>query len=265
MTTGTRLRRPTAAGRWRIVRRLWSPQPWRATAYLASYLPFGTTSFAGTVIVLVTATCTNITWLGLPLVLGATEIVRGCARTERRRAALFAEPVPAHYRDTHGGLLGQVRGRLADPATWRDCAYLTLLFPPLLALDVTALVIWLACLAGIALPCWYWAIPNSWHDGTSDHGVLIGYLPAGPSHGGVGIWIGSLPAALAAAAVFLIIAPFAAALLVAAARLHHRVARSLLGPYRDPLADARQVLGTPGPLTTQAPRPEGKKPWPANR
>lgn len=255
------------AGRWRTVRRLWSPQPWRATAYLASYLPFGTAFFGITVIVLVTAALLNVTWLGLPLLLGATEIVRGAARTERHRARLFGGAVTDTYRTTRGGLISQLRIRLGDPATRRDCGYLTLLFPPLLVLDVAALVVWLVCLAGIALPFWYWTIPNSWHDGPTEYGVLIGYVPEGPSHHGVGIWIGSLPSAIAASAVFLLIAPLAAALLVGAARLHHWAARTLLGPYTDPLADARQVLGQPGPLTTtQESRPEGKQqPWPAKR
>lgn len=244
------------------VRRLWSTQPWRATAYLASYLPFGVACCAVTVIVLVTASAANITWLGLPLLLGATELVRGCATAERHRARLFGDPVIGEYRTTTGGLLGQLRARLSDPATWRDCGYLTLLFPPLLALDVIALVVWLLCLAGIALPAWYWAVPNSWHHGGTEYGVLLGH-PSGS--GRVGIWIGSLPAALAASAVCLLLAPLAAALLVHAARLHHRAARMLLGPYTDPLAGARQVLGSPGPLTTREPRPEGMKPWPVKR
>jgi hypothetical protein len=213
-------------------------------------------------IVLVTSAVANVTWLGVPLLLGATEIVRGCATTERHRARLCGGALTGTYRQSPGGLFDQVRVRLTDPATWRDVGYLTLLFPPLVVLDVVALVVWLACLAGIALPAWYWAIPNSWHDGTTEYGVLLG-MPTGS--GRVGIWIGSLPAALAASAVSLLLAPLAAALLVTAARLHHRVARMLLGPYTDPLAEARQVLGAPGPLLTQQPRPEGMKPWPVKR
>jgi hypothetical protein len=234
----------------RTVRHLRSPLPWRSTAYLASYLPIGVAFFGVTVVVLVTATALNVTWLSLPLMLGATEIVKGCARFERHRAKLLGAPITESYRPAHGGLISQVRIRLADPATRRDCGYLGLLFPPLLVLDLVALVIWLVCLAGVALPLWYWAIPNEWHGGPTEYGALIGYLPDGPhGHRGIGVWIGSLPAALGASAVFLMLAPAAGALVVAAARVHAWTARSLLGPAADPLAAARGVLDRHGPLT----------------
>ena len=245
----------------RLVRGPLSARPWRATAYLASYLPVGLACCVVTLTVLVTAVLTNVTWLGLPLLLGATEIVRGCAGLERQRARLFGDAITSGYRPTPGGLFGQVRTRLTDPATWRDTGFLTLLFPPLLVLDVVALAVWLVCLAGIALPAWYWTIPNSWHDGTTEYGVLLGVpTPAGRT----GIWIGSLPSALAASAASLLLAPLAATLLTGAAWLHHRVARLLLGPHTDPLAEARRVLGAPGPLTAP-PRPEGVTPWPVKR
>jgi hypothetical protein len=219
--------------------------------YLASYLPIGTACCVVTVVVLATAMVLNITWLGVPLLLGAMEIVRGCARLERSRGRLLGHPVAESYRATGGGgLVRQVRARLADPATRRDCGYLSLLYPPLLVLDVVALAIWLVCLAGVALPLWYWAIPNQWHDGPTEYGALIGYLPDGPHGRGFGVWIGSLPSALAASGVFLLVAPLAGALVVAAARVHAAAARALLGPATDPLAAARRVLDQRGPLTT---------------
>jgi hypothetical protein len=129
------------------------------------------------------------------------------------------------------------------------------LFVPLLVLDVVALVIWLAFLAGVTLPLWYWSIPQRWQDGQSHHGVMIGYLPNGPhtvivinGHDGFGVWIDDLPTALAAAGVFFVLSLLGAYLVVGAARLHAAVVRSVLGPPVDPLAAAKRMLAEPGPL-----------------
>jgi hypothetical protein len=81
------------------------------------------------------------------------------------------------------------------------------------------------------------------------HGVMLGYLPNGPhGAGGLGVWIGDRHTALIAAATLFVVAMLFSYVVVGAARLHASAARSLLGPYVDPLAAAKQMLAEPGPL-----------------
>ncbi len=235
------------------LRMFFSAGPWAATAYLTSYLPVGTILFVVVLTTVVTSYALSITLLGLPLLVGAAVIVRGCAHIERWRARLVTDPIPYAYRPvTEPGLLAQIKTRWADTTTLRDCAYLILMYVPLLALATVVLSIWLALVGMVTLPLWFWSIPHS----EGAHGVMIGYLPNLPDgpyvafgDGGFGVWIGDLPSALIAAAVFFVLAVLASYLVVGAARLHARAAQSLLGPYADPLAAAKQVLTEPGPLT----------------
>jgi hypothetical protein len=235
------------------VRMFGSAGPWAATGYLASYLPLGVVFFGVCLVVLVVSAVLNITWLGLPLLIGAAAVVRGCATVERVRARLVGATIPAAYQPVRGtGVFTHLRTRWHDPATWRDCAYLLGLFPALLVLDVVGLAIWLACLAGITVPIWYWSVTTRWSDGSIRHGLAIGVLPNGPDGaGGFGVWIGGLPAALVAAVVSVALSLLACYLVVAAARLHRALARLVLGPYVDPLAEAKRVLAGPGPLSTR--------------
>lgn len=222
---------------------LFSATPWRATGYLASYLLTGTGLFIAALGVVLVSGVVSISWLGVPLLIGAAGIVRGCAQLERMRTVIVGERIPASYRPVlEPGILAQARTRWTDWATIRDCTYLILLFPFLLLLDVVALALWLACLAGVALPFWYWSLPNG-------QGVLIGYFPDGRD--GVGIRVDDLLTAVLTAAGFLVIALFLAYVVVAAAKLHRAVARSMLRPYVDPLADARRMLAEPGPLRSE--------------
>ncbi len=245
-----------AAPRLRVhrnpLRMFFSAGPWVATAYLSSYLFVGTVLFGVALTVLLTSYAVSITFLGVPLLVGAAGIIRGCAQAERARALMVGDIIPADYRPvTERGLFAQVRTRWTDPATRRDCVYLILMFVPLLIVDTVAFAVWLSMLAMISLPLWYWSIPHEWENtGVHDHGVIVGYLPNGPhmTDGGFGIWIGSLPAALVASAGFFVLALLAAYLVVGAARAHAALARTLLRPYVDPLAAARRMLLEPGPL-----------------
>lgn len=202
--------------------------PWTATGYLASYVLVGSGLFAtGTAALAVTGVLALFTF-GVPLLAGSALIMRGCAHVERMRSRLAADLAGATYHEvSEAGVLAQVRTRWSDPATWRDTAYLVLMYVPLLALDTAAMVIWLTLVGGSTLPLWYWSVPTH----------------AGPFRYG-------FPVELLAAAVCLVLVPFGAYLTVGAARVHRAVAAGLLGPYRDPLADAKRVLAMPGPLST---------------
>ncbi|MGW0846859.1 sensor domain-containing protein [Streptomyces sp. NPDC002787] len=213
-----------------------SSEPWRATAYLAGYVLLGPVLFAFCLATLVVATALNITLLGLPLLIGAAAVLRGCAHIERMRAGLVGAPVPADYRTVEpAGILAAVKARWSDPATLRDALYLVALFVPLLLLDAVALLLWLTSLALVVFPAWYWTVPD---------GSALGLLR-----------VDDLPLAfLVAVAACAITLPTVCAV-AGAARLHAAVAHKLLGPRTDPLAAAKRLLSEPGPLSgaTEAP------------
>jgi hypothetical protein len=233
------------------LRLLLSAEPWTAGAYLASYLLVGTGLFVVAVTVLVTTAFLSILWIGIPLLAAAAVLVRGCAEVERGRLRMIApEPVPRAYLEvTSPGLIAQVKTRWRDPATRHDVAYLVGLYVPLLVLDTVVLSLWLGFLGGITVPLWYWSIPQTFDNGQTAHGLSFGYFPNGPhGHGAIGLWVGDLPAALLAAALCLGLLMLCNYLVVITARVHGRIARALLGPASDPLAAAKQMLASPGPL-----------------
>jgi hypothetical protein len=232
-----------------------SAAPWAAAGYLASYLAISWILFAVAFTAVTAAAVLAIFVVGLPLLVAASAVIRGCANVERAMLAqMLTAPVRGGYRQAAGpGIMAQVKVRWRDVATWRDLAYLVALWAPLYVLDTIVISIWLTFLAGITLPVWYWAprgdVGFGYVNGTQVHGVALGYFPHGASGpGGVGLYVDTLPKALLAAAGFLILFLLFNYAVVAAARAHARVARALLRAPADPLAPAREVLARPGPL-----------------
>src|SRR5258705_1472769 len=181
---------------------------WRAAAFLAGYVFIaGWLLFAIAFTATVTAAVFMITLAGIRLLVAASGVLRGCAAAERARLRpVLAGPVRGGYRPvTRPGILGQVRTRWRDPATWREAAYLIGLWPVLFILDTVVLSVWITLLAGVTLPAWYWAPRQTFDHGQTVHGVQLGYFPHGP-HGpaGWGLYVNTLPRALLAAAVFLV-------------------------------------------------------------
>ncbi|MEU2776249.1 sensor domain-containing protein [Streptomyces sp. NPDC007162] len=225
-----RLRPPAS-----LVRLPLSAATWLAAAYLASYVLVGSALFAVAASAFLSGVAASQFTVTVPLIVGLVWVVRGCAQVERGRAAVVDRPIPYRYSEvTEPGLPAHLRTRCADPAIARDCAYLILLFPPLLVLDLFALVVWLLSLGCLTLPLWYPAMDVS--------GGLM-------DEDGVLTLVHTLPGALALALVALLLLPFAARLLLATARLHLTVAQAVLRPPRDPLAEAKGVLDRPGPLS----------------
>ncbi|MEU0743770.1 sensor domain-containing protein [Streptomyces sp. NPDC006134] len=213
-----------------------SPEPWRATAYLAGYVVLGPVLFAFCLAALLVSAALNITLLGLPLLIGAAAVLRGAAHVERLRTALVGPPVPADYRPVEpAGVLAAVKARWSDPATLRDLLYLVALFVPLLLLDVVALLLWLTTLALVLFPAWYWTVPD---------GSALGLLR-----------VDNLPLALLVTVVACGCALLTVCAAVGAARLHAAIAHKLLGPRTDPLAAAKRLLAEPGPLSGAAEAP----------
>ncbi|MFI9644811.1 sensor domain-containing protein [Streptomyces sp. NPDC052040] len=225
-----RLRPPAS-----LVRLPLSAAPWLAAVYLASYPLVGGALFVVATAALLGGVVFSQLTVTVPLIVGFVWVIRGCAQVERGRAALVDRPIPYHYSEvTEPGLPAHIRTRCTDPAFARDCACLILLFPPLLVLDLFALVVWLVSLGCLTLPLWYWAID-------------VSGSPTG--EGDMLAPVSTLPGALSLALAALVLLPFAARLLLATARLHLTVAEAVLRPPRDPLADVKGVLLRPGPLS----------------
>src|SRR6266536_854190 len=141
--------------------------------------------------------------LGVPLLLFvAVPAVRGLAGVERARAGrLLGVSIPVPYRPVRGGLLARYGGVLADPATWRDLAWLWLhtLYGPVAALLSAGL--WASAAFAVTMPLWWAVVPDhlarSQFDGIPVDrwwGALLA-IPAGVVHGILG-WLLSRPLAL---------------------------------------------------------------------
>jgi hypothetical protein len=233
------------------LRLILSASPWRSVWFLLGYLAIGWVYFSVAFTVAATTVLLAVTVAGIPMVIAAAAVLRGCADAERwRLAGVLGEHLRGGYRPvTKPGVLAQVRTRWRDPATWRDLAYLGGVFLPLYLLDFVVVMIWLLFLILVTVPAWYWAPEQTFDHGIRAHGIQLGYFPHGPhGAGATGFYVDTLPKALITAAVFLVLLTGFTYLLVLTARMHARVARALLRPPSDPLAPARQVLSRPGPL-----------------
>src|SRR5215813_4405353 len=176
-----------------------SASTWRATWYLLAYLVVSWLLFSAVLTAGLTAATLAITLAGLPLLIAAAAVIRGCAGAERRRLrSVLPRPVRGGYRDVRGlGLIARVRTTWTDPALWRDLAYLGGLFAALWTLDLA---------------------------------------------------VDTLGKAIIAAAVFFVLSLLFQYVVVLTARMHARIAYSLLRAPVDPLTEAKEVLERPGPL-----------------
>jgi len=233
---------------------LFSGTLWASAWYLFAYLAIAWLLFGVALTIVVGGGLLSVTLAGLPVLIAAAAVIRWCANAERARLGGMGIRVRGGYREfTGSGLLARLRARWSDPALWRDIAYLFGLMVPLLVLDFAVTVVWLTLLAGITLPAWYRFPHQSFTIGVSgsgsSRGVQLGYFPHGPHGPGAwGLYVDTLPKALAVAGACLILFLLFDYVLVATARLHAAIARALLRAPQDPLREAREVLGRPGPL-----------------
>jgi signal transduction histidine kinase len=124
-------------------------------AYLSLSVFIGVLTFAVAITMTLAGIGTSLVWLGVPILMFATMLWRGSARMERRwlhttLGVVIADP----YRDppVDAGLMRRWRSKLADPATWRDMAYVVLRFPlSIIEFAVTA-ALWAVPLSLISLP-----------------------------------------------------------------------------------------------------------------
>ncbi|MEU7800474.1 sensor domain-containing protein [Micromonospora arborensis] len=137
------------------------PQTGRALGYLLTSLPAGVAGFAWTLASTLAVGVISITQLGGPAFLGATWVTRRLAAIERQRAGwLLGAPIGSPYLPTDGPVARRIRGIAVQPATWRDLAWLVVLFPLGVAGGIVGIVVTAVELGAVTAPAWAWAVPN---------------------------------------------------------------------------------------------------------
>jgi signal transduction histidine kinase len=154
--------------------------------------------------------------VGLPVVMLTIRVNRWLCDLERRRAALvLGAPIPAAYRPPRrdGGWLSRLGGALADPQTWKDLGWLTLVGPIGLAGFILAVTAWATVISLVAMPAWYWSLAHT------SNPVELGLFH-----------VTSLPLALLTSAIGLVLVPVAAWLVHVKALADAHLARLCLQP-----------------------------------
>src|SRR5262249_40135291 len=126
-----------------------------------------------------------IIWIGLPILVLTVALGRVGAHAERWliRSALGDDIGDPYRRPTQGSFWARLRARAADPATWRDLAYLLLLTPLGVVWMALVTVLWAVPVGLATMPIWY-----RLHEGGRAPLVIIDGRPL--------VMIDSLPEAL---------------------------------------------------------------------
>ncbi|GAA2345537.1 sensor histidine kinase [Dactylosporangium salmoneum] len=133
-----------------------------ALAYLAGGIVAGPVGLLWSVAAVLGVAVLAITQLGGPAFLGAAWVTRRLAGLERRRAGwVLGKAIEPPYVGLRGDTLRRrVTAAGTQPATWRDLAWLVLLFPLGLGLGIAAVVASAVSIGMLTAPLWAWAVPN---------------------------------------------------------------------------------------------------------
>ncbi|MEU3947511.1 sensor domain-containing protein [Streptomyces sp. NPDC029526] len=120
---------------------LGSGWPWRSLAYLLSGAAFGAVTVVVLVVALVAGVVSLVVLVGVPVLLGVALSGVAVTRFERWRLRLVdRDPVPDPHRPAERpGLVGWVRTRLREPATWRELGFTAVSVTALWWMDVLVL------------------------------------------------------------------------------------------------------------------------------
>jgi signal transduction histidine kinase len=143
--------------------RVGRPRLGGSLAYLLSVLPIALVSSLPLLVLSVAGIALSVVWVGIPVLLAVTTCWRAFARVERGwMRTMLGVDIPAPYRALPAGsLFRRWRTKVADPATWRDIAYLMLRLPLCLIEFALVVLLWVYSLGLIALPVWAPLLPLS--------------------------------------------------------------------------------------------------------
>ncbi len=149
------------------VRQILDPRFYGRIAYLLLALPLGIAEFTFLSVALTTGIALAVIIVGIPILVASLIAWRWNAGVERRLiGTLLGTPIAPPYRpDADGSWWYRLRGRLADPATWKDLVFLLLQLPVgIVSFTVTAAIVGVAA-GAITAPLMFWAVPGGYEVG----------------------------------------------------------------------------------------------------
>jgi signal transduction histidine kinase len=206
----------------RLIRPIFEARTYGRILYMLLALPLGVAEFSFLVTAISFGFGTAVSRIGIPVLIATVWAWRWIAELERRLIGrLIGVTIPTPYRpDPVGGRWWRrVAARLADPATWKDLAFL-LLQPPLGILSFTvALTVIGVGLGLLFAPAYYWAL--------------------GEGEWVAAIHVDTLGEALAGVPLGAVVLLFGIPGLSALGRLYGWLAAQLLGSNADPVLAAQ--------------------------
>lgn len=189
---------------------------WKRALYLFLTFPAGIFWFVTTVTLISMGFGMLVIWIGVPILISLLYIWRGGATLHRNFARAFADTeIPSPYqRSDERSLLRRAMAMTRDPATWRDGAFLMVLFPMGIIWFTVLVTVWSVAGSFLVAPIIVWATEGEWF---LNFGIV-----------NVDTVFESLFVSVAG---FLLI-PVAARITQGAGQLHANLASALLGPSR---------------------------------
>ncbi|MEV4602782.1 sensor domain-containing protein [Amycolatopsis sp. NPDC049253] len=108
------------------------PHAIRTIGFLIVNFPIRIFAFVVVLVSMIVGVATTMLWVGIPLSLIATGVMRGFADLERRsvRTLLGVDVAQPRRKQPHGnGLLAAWQARLVDPVTWRELVFVLVAMP----------------------------------------------------------------------------------------------------------------------------------------
>jgi hypothetical protein len=133
------------------------PQSYLNLLYLLLSFPLGIFYFVFLVTALSLGLGLIITWIGIPILVGAIALSYAFAAFERSVAIamLRVEIAPMRDADMPPGLWGKLRALLTNPVTWKGIAYLLIKFPLGVVSFVVVVTLGALSLALLGAPFYY--------------------------------------------------------------------------------------------------------------
>ncbi|MDQ0377102.1 sensor histidine kinase [Amycolatopsis thermophila] len=124
----------------------------KTITFMVSSFALRLVQFVLVVVLSLVGIATTVIWVGIPILLWTTSMVRGFGNLERRWVRrMLGTPLPAADRaPVDGGVLRRWRMRLVDGTTWRDLAYLLVAFP----LGIVEFAVGLASILLVPMAIW---------------------------------------------------------------------------------------------------------------
>jgi signal transduction histidine kinase len=222
---------PGGGGVRRVLAPLLQPRTLTASIYLLVSMFVGLTWHTILAVGLTLGVGTLVIWVGV-FVLALTVLAwRGGAWLERRWVrTMLGVHIPDPYRPRpDGSLWRRARMVASDPATWKDLAYLVVLFPLGVVWFVVTTTLWSLALGLLTAPLWYW-IPPAGEMALFNDGVRSSLV------------LDTLPEALLACVAGAVLCVAAAWAVRGMAAAHGALALALLGPSQAQLRARVEAL-----------------------